>query len=86
MNLELVYAVVLALGAAFIGGLVGGFALMRRMSLAGDAVSHIALPGLGMALLENVMPKGRRSPLFQQHMHDARPKEKGLLTRIHSIP
>ena len=56
MNLELVYAVVLALGAAFIGGLVGGFALMRRMSLAGDAVSHIALPGLGMALLLKFNP------------------------------
>src|SRR5260370_35959724 len=34
----------------------GGFALMRRMSLAGDAVSHIALPGLGIALLLGIHP------------------------------
>lgn len=47
MTLGSLYAVVLALLAALTAGLVGGFALMRRMSLAGDAVSHIALPDSG---------------------------------------
>jgi ABC-type Mn2+/Zn2+ transport system permease subunit len=56
MNLESSYTIILALGAALAGGLVGGFALMRRMSLAGDAVSHIALPGLAAALLLNINP------------------------------
>jgi ABC-type Mn2+/Zn2+ transport system permease subunit len=51
-----VYAAVLALLAAVAAGLVGGFALMRRMSLAGDAVSHIALPGLGLAYLLGLEP------------------------------
>ena len=56
MSLESSYALVLALFAALTAGLVGGFALMRRMSLAGDAVSHIALPGLGLAFLLKINP------------------------------
>ena len=56
MTLESAYALVLALLAALTAGLVGGFALMRRMSLAGDAVSHIALPGLGLAFLLKINP------------------------------
>jgi len=56
MTLESSYALVLALSAALTAGLVGGFALMRRMSLAGDAVSHIALPGLGLAFLLKINP------------------------------
>ncbi len=32
-------------------GLVGCFSVMRRMSLAADAMSHVALPGIGIALL-----------------------------------
>ena len=41
---------------ALAAGLVGSFALMKRMSLAGDVVSHIALPGLGVALLLKINP------------------------------
>jgi len=37
-------------------GLVGSFALHRRMSLVADAFSHIALPGIGLALLFHVNP------------------------------
>jgi ABC-type Mn2+/Zn2+ transport system permease subunit len=37
-------------------GLVGVFAIMRRMTLAADAISHIALPGLGIAFLVQVNP------------------------------
>jgi ABC-type Mn2+/Zn2+ transport system permease subunit len=45
------YSIVLVLLTALAAGLVGSFALMKRMSLAGDVISHIALPGLGLALL-----------------------------------
>lgn len=50
------YTIVLvALGAAFMGvmgGAVGSFAVLRRQSLLGDALSHAALPGIcGMFLL-----------------------------------
>jgi ABC-type Mn2+/Zn2+ transport system permease subunit len=51
-----IYSLVLMLLTALAAGLVGGFALMKRMSLAGDVVSHIALPGLGVALLFHVNP------------------------------
>src|SRR6266404_3260058 len=50
------YSLVLMLLTALGARLIGSFALMKRMSLAGDVVSHIALPGLGLALLFNVNP------------------------------
>jgi len=50
------YSIVLALLTAFASGLVGSFALMKRMTLAGDVISHIALPGLGLAILFHINP------------------------------
>ena len=50
--LNLIPAILLALAS----GMVGVFALMRRMSLAADAMSHIALPGLGLAFLYKINP------------------------------
>jgi ABC-type Mn2+/Zn2+ transport system permease subunit len=47
---------VLSLGMAIAAGLVGCFAVMRRMTLASDALSHVALPGIGIALLLHVQP------------------------------
>jgi ABC-type Mn2+/Zn2+ transport system permease subunit len=41
---------------ALAAGLVGCFAVMRRMALAGDALSHVALPGIGVALALHVHP------------------------------
>jgi ABC-type Mn2+/Zn2+ transport system permease subunit len=48
----------LALSAlvAAAAGLVGSFAVMRRMALAGDALSHVALPGIAVALALHVDP------------------------------
>jgi zinc transport system permease protein len=46
-----IYAVVLALLFAVAAGLVGSFALMKRMLLASDVISHVALPGIGLAFL-----------------------------------
>ena len=56
MTIAETYSVVLVLLTAVAAGLVGSFALMKRMSLAGDVVSHIALPGLGIAMLLKVNP------------------------------
>lgn len=41
---------------AVAAGLVGCFAVMRRMTLASDAISHVALPGIGVALLLRLNP------------------------------
>jgi ABC-type Mn2+/Zn2+ transport system permease subunit len=45
------YAVLLAAFFAVAAGLVGSVALMKRMVLASDVISHLALPGLGIAYL-----------------------------------
>ena len=47
---------VLALFFALAAGMVGCIALMKRMLLAGDVISHLALPGLGLAFLFRVNP------------------------------
>lgn len=56
MNTGELYSIILAFLTAFVSGLVGSFALMKRMTLAGDVISHIALPGLGAALLLKINP------------------------------
>jgi len=45
-----------AAATAVAAGLVGCFAVMRRMALAADALSHIALPGIAVALAFHVNP------------------------------
>ena len=56
---------VLALFFSLAAGLVGCIALMRRMLLAGDVISHLALPGLGLAFAFKVNPlMGGAATLF----------------------
>lgn len=55
---------VVALGATLIGavgGVLGTFALLRRQSLLGDAMSHAALPGIVLAFL---LTESRDLPLL----------------------
>jgi ABC-type Mn2+/Zn2+ transport system permease subunit len=49
-------AIALSAAAGAAAGLVGCFAVMRRMTLAADAISHIALPGIGLAILLRIHP------------------------------
>lgn len=56
MTPESLGAVALAVGMAVAAGLVGCFAVMRRMALASDALSHVALPGIGLALVLRINP------------------------------
>lgn len=51
-----VYEYGAALFMAVAAGLVGGFALLKRMTLASDVVSHLALPGIGIALVFRLNP------------------------------
>jgi ABC-type Mn2+/Zn2+ transport system permease subunit len=46
----------LAVGMSAAAGLIGSIAVMRRMALASDALSHVALPGVALALLLHVSP------------------------------
>lgn len=50
------YAIALTFLFAVAAGLVGSFALMKRMLLAGDVISHLALPGLGLAFMLHFDP------------------------------
>ena len=36
------------------GGMLGSLALLRRMALVGDALSHVALPGVALGILFNL--------------------------------
>ena len=51
-----VSALSVSIAMAMAAGLVGCFAVMRRMSLAADAMAHVALPGIGVALAFHVHP------------------------------
>ena len=50
--LQLIVGSLIGLGA----GYVGSFMVLRRMSLVGDALSHVALPGIAISLLLNINP------------------------------
>lgn len=50
--LQLIVGSLIGLGA----GYVGSFMVLRRMSLVGDALSHVALPGIALSLLININP------------------------------
>ena len=56
MSSDQIPSLILALIAASAAGLVGAFALMKRTILAGDVMSHIAIPGLGLAILWKINP------------------------------
>jgi len=49
-------ALLLAVAMAVAAGLIGSFAVMRGISLAADPLSHVALPGIGIALALHIHP------------------------------
>jgi ABC-type Mn2+/Zn2+ transport system permease subunit len=51
-----VESLLLSIAVAAAAGLIGCFAVMRRMALAADPLSHVALPGIGMALALHIHP------------------------------
>jgi len=52
LGLQLIVSVLIGITAGF----VGSFMVLRRMSLVGDALSHVALPGIAVALLFEINP------------------------------
>ena len=50
--LQLAVGILVGLGA----GYLGSFMILKRMSLVGDALSHVALPGIAAALMFDVNP------------------------------
>ena len=52
LALQLIVGAFIGLGA----GYIGSFMILRRMSLVGDALSHVALPGIALALMFKINP------------------------------
>ena len=50
MDAALTPSLLMALMIGSASGSIGAFVLLRRMALVGDALSHVALPGIAMAL------------------------------------
>lgn len=48
------FLIALAIGIS--SGLIGAFVILRRMTLVGDALSHVALPGIALALFYHIDP------------------------------
>jgi ABC-type Mn2+/Zn2+ transport system permease subunit len=49
-----ILAIAIMIGAS--SGAIGSFVLLRRMALVGDALSHVALPGIALALAYKLDP------------------------------
>lgn len=56
MNTEFIQPLLVAVFVAASASLLGSFAILKRMALVGDAMSHVALPGIALALLFNFNP------------------------------
>ena len=52
LTLQLVVGILIGLGA----GYLGSFMILKRMSLVGDVISHVALPGIALAIIYKFDP------------------------------
>ena len=52
----LIQSIFIAAAIGFASGAVGTFVLLEHMALAGDALAHVALPGIALALLYGIDP------------------------------
>ncbi len=53
---DIILPIIVSAFVAAAASLLGSFAVLKRMALVGDALSHVALPGLAIALLLNINP------------------------------
>ncbi len=53
---QLLLILISGLFTSLAASLLGAFVVVKRMALVGDVLSHVALPGIGLALLINIDP------------------------------
>ncbi len=53
MTDALVYGLIAGVAIGFAAGYIGSLMVLKRMALVGDAMSHVALPGLALGILLN---------------------------------
>ena len=51
MNIDTVQLIIVAVFIAISASFLGVFAILKRMALVGDALSHVALPGIALGIL-----------------------------------
>ncbi len=56
MDFPLVSSLVIASAVGIASGGIGAFIILKRMALVGDALSHVALPGIALALFYTIDP------------------------------
>jgi len=56
MNNNLLILLIIGALVGGVSGYLGSFMVLKRMSLVGDALSHVALPGMAIALILNLNP------------------------------
>ena len=54
--MEIWQSILIATAIGLASGAIGSFIVLRRMSLVGDALSHVALPGIALALAYGIDP------------------------------
>ena len=56
MSEALAFSLVIGVSAGFAAGYLGSLMVLEKMALVGDALSHVALPGLALGILYNFNP------------------------------
>jgi len=56
MNNQLIFSLMVGIFVGGSAGFLGSLMITKRMALVGDALGHVALPGMGLALLFNIDP------------------------------
>lgn len=56
MNIPFTQSLLVALLVGLASGSIGAFIILKRMALVGDALSHVALPGIALALMIQIDP------------------------------
>jgi len=56
MTEAVLYSLVAGIFVGFAAGYIGSLMVLKRMALVGDALSHVALPGLALGILFNFNP------------------------------
>jgi ABC-type Mn2+/Zn2+ transport system permease subunit len=54
--IELIYSLIVAIFVGLSAGYLGSLMVLEKMALVGDALSHVALPGLAIGILFNFNP------------------------------
>jgi ABC-type Mn2+/Zn2+ transport system permease subunit len=56
MDVTIIYSLVTALIVGFSSGYIGSLMVLKKMALVGDALSHVALPGLALGIVFHFEP------------------------------